>query len=206
MISTVEAAPASSLSPASPPAPPAGAPEDPRAADRLVPALYDELRRLARSHLRRERPEHTLGATALVHEAYMRMAGAEALNAESRTRFFAVASATMRRVLVDHARRRRRQKRGGGEAAVPLEDVEALLTDEEADELVSLDTALDRLAVINARGAVVVEHRFFSGLTLEETAELLGVSTKTVQRDWLAARAWLRKEVAADLGLLDLPA
>ncbi len=107
----------------------------------------------------------------------------------------------MRRVLVDHARRRSRLKRGGDRTSVPLEEVAAWLTDEQAEELVALDEALDRLAAASERSAQVVQHRFFGGLSLEETAELLGVSVKTVQRDWLAARAWLRKEIARDLSL-----
>jgi RNA polymerase sigma factor (TIGR02999 family) len=185
-----------------------------RPADQLVARMYDELRVLAHAHLRRERPGHTLGTTALVNEAYLRLAGQTALSPADRTRFFGVASNTMRRVLVDHARRRTRVKRGAGEAFVPLDDAdgalaagaaaEALLSEQEADELLALDEALDRLAAANPRGSLVVQHRFFGGLTLDETAEVLGVSAKTVQRDWLVARAWLRKEVAGDLGRLGL--
>jgi len=175
-----------------------------RPVDELVPQLYEELRRLARAHLRRERPGHTLGTTALVHEAYVRLAGQAGLSADDRTRFFAIASNTMRRVLVDYARERRRIKRGGGAAAVPLDDVEPFLSEEEADELLALDDALDRLATLDPRAASVVQHRFFGGFTLDETASLLDVSLKTVQRDWLAASAWLRKEVALDLGLTEM--
>ena len=169
--------------------------------DDLVPQLYDELRRLAHAHLRRERPGHTLGTTGLVHEVYVRLAGQAGLPADDRTRFFAIASATMRRVLVDYARERGRIKRGGGAVAVPLDEVEPFLSQEEAEELIALDDALDRLATLNPRAASVVQHRFFAGFSLEETASLLGVSLKTVQRDWLVASAWLRKEVALDLGL-----
>jgi RNA polymerase sigma factor (TIGR02999 family) len=176
---------------------------DERSTDAFVSALYDELRSMARLHLRRERPEHTLGATALVHEAYLRMAGRDGLDELSRTRFFGLASATMRRVLVDHARAKKRLKRGGAAEIVSYEDMDSFLSDEEADELVALDDALARLAAVNSRGSSVVQHRFFGGLTMEEIAELLDVSVKTVQRDWLAARAWLRKEVAHELGLLD---
>jgi RNA polymerase sigma-70 factor (ECF subfamily) len=168
----------------------------------MVPRLYDELRALAHAHLRRERADLTLGTTAIVHEAWLRLASQHALGEQDTARFFGMASATMRRVLVDHARRHRRVKRGGGNATVPLESAESFLSDTEAEELVALDDALERLAGANPRAAEVVMHRFFSGLSLEETASLMGVSTKTVQRDWLAARAWLRKEVAADLGLL----
>lgn len=185
-----------------------------RPADQLVARMYDELRALAHAHLRRERPGHTLGTTALVNEAYLRLAGQASLGPADRTRFFGIASNTMRRVLVDHARRRTRLKRGAGEALVSLDDpdgplaggvpAEALLSDQEADELVALDDALDRLAAVNPRGCTVVQHRFFGGLTLDETADVLGVSAKTVQRDWLVARAWLRKEIARDLGVIDL--
>jgi RNA polymerase sigma factor (TIGR02999 family) len=173
---------------------------DARALDCLVPILYEDLRQIARKQLRAERREHTLGATALVNEAYLRLAAQERLNAADRTTFFAIAGRTMRRVLVDYARTRKRLKRGGGEAPIPLAEAESFLSVEEADEVLALNDALDRLAAVNERGALVVQHRFFAGLTLEETAELLGVSSKTVQRDWLAARAWLRKEVHRDIG------
>lgn len=176
---------------------------DSAALDRVIRLLYDELRDLARARLRSERPGHTLGVTALVNEAYLRLARQNRIAAESRTQFFAVASKTMRRVLVDYARTRKRAKRGGDAERVPLEEVEPFLTDVEADELLALEDALERLAAGNARAAEVVEHRFFSGLTIEEIAQIQGVSTKTVQRDWMAARAWLRKEVARDLGLPD---
>ena len=176
-------------------------PDPVRPVDELVPQLYDELRRLAHAHLRREQTGHTLGTTALVHEAWVRLAGQSGLSADDRTRFFAIASNTMRRVLVDYARERRRIKRGGGGVAVPLDEVEPFLSEEEAEEMLALDDALDRLVTLNPRAAAVVQHRFFGGFTLDETASLLGVSLKTVQRDWLAASAWLRKEVALDLGL-----
>jgi RNA polymerase sigma factor (TIGR02999 family) len=175
-----------------------------RPVDQLVPQLYDELRRLARAHLRRERPGHTLGTTALVHEAYVRLAGQTELSVDDRTRFFAIASNTMRRVLVDYARERRRLKRGGGAAAVSLEEVEPFLSEDEAEELIALDDALERLTTLNPRAASVVQHRYFGGFTLEETASLLEVSLKTVQRDWLVASTWLRKEVALDLGLAEM--
>jgi RNA polymerase sigma factor (TIGR02999 family) len=169
----------------------------------LVATHYEELRGLAHALMRRERPGHTLDTTGLVNEAYLRLAGQAGLDDQERTRFFAIATNTMRRILVDHARSRGRQKRGGGATAVPLDDVAAWLTDVEAEELLALDDALARLERANPRGSEVVTYRFFGGLTLEETARLLGVSTKTIQREWLAARAWLRKEVARDLGLLE---
>jgi RNA polymerase sigma factor (TIGR02999 family) len=178
-------------------------PEEHRTVDDLVARHYDELRRLAHAYLRRERAGVTLQTTGLVNEAYLRLASVAGIGPDDRTRFFALASTTMRRVLVDHARSKRRHKRGGTAESVPLEDVEWMLSDAEADELVVLDEALTRLEAINPRGSEVVQYRFFGGLTLEETAELLAVSPKTVQRDWLAARAWLRKEVARDLGILD---
>jgi len=170
------------------------------ALDRVVRLLYDELRTMARQRLEGERVGHTLSATALVNEVYLKLAQHRRINARDRAQFFAVAATTMRRVLVDYARAKRRHKRGGGEAHVPLDEVEPFLSDEEAEEVLALDDALNRLAEINPRGAQVVQHRFYAGLSLEETAESLGVSAKTVQRDWVAARAWLRKEVARDLG------
>jgi RNA polymerase sigma factor (TIGR02999 family) len=175
----------------------------PGALDRVVQAMYEELRDLARRRLRDERSGHTLQATALVNEAYLRLARERRIPAEGRTRFLAIASNTMRRVLVDYARARGRAKRGGDRERVPLESVEAFLTDEEADEILALEDALVRLALANPRGARVVELRFFAGLEVEEIAALLEVSSKTVQRDWVAARAWVRKEVARDLGLPD---
>ena len=177
-------------------------PDEGGSIDDLVARHYDELRRLAHAYLRRERLGLTLQTTGLVNEAYLRLASLAGIGADERTRFFAVASTTMRRVLVDHARSRNRQKRGDGAEAVTLDDSAPALSADEADELVALDEALTRLAEINPRGGEVVQYRFFGGLTLQETAELLGVSAKTVQRDWLAARAWLRKEVAKDLGIL----
>lgn len=178
---------------------------DAGALDRVMKLLYDDLRQLARLRLRAERAGHTLGATALVNEAYLRLIRQHQLRVESRGQFLAVASTTMRRILVDYARTRKRLKRGGGEEMVPFEEAEAFLTTEEADEILALESALDRLAAANPRAAGVVEHRFFSGLSVAEIADHLRISVKTVQRDWLTARAWLRKEVARDLGGLDTP-
>jgi len=172
---------------------------DGEALDRVVRLLYDELRAVARNRLRNERDGHTLGATALVNEVYLRLSRQNRINAGDRIQFFAVAATTMRRVLVDYARARQREKRGGGEAPIPLDDVEAFLTVEESEEVLALDAALTRLAEMNPRAATVVEQRFYAGLSVEETAQLLDVSTKTVQRDWIAARAWLRSEVSQDL-------
>lgn len=172
---------------------------DSRALDHVVRLLYDELRAVARSRLRTERDDHTLGATALVNEVYLKLARLNRINASDRVRFFAVAATTMRRVLVDYARARRREKRGGGEANIPLEEVEAFLSEEESKEVLALDEALGRLAQMNERAARVVEQRFYAGLSVEETAQILDVSAKTVQRDWIAARAWLRNEVGREL-------
>jgi RNA polymerase sigma factor (TIGR02999 family) len=174
---------------------------DTQALDHVVRLLYDELRAIARQRLRAERLGHTLGATALVNEAYLRLARERQLPADSRTRFLGVASNVMRRVLVDYARARKRAKRGAGAERVPLEDAEPFLTESEADEILALEAALDRLGAASPRAAQVVEHRFFSGLSIQEIAQLLGVSDKTVQRDWTAARAWLRKEIARELML-----
>lgn len=171
----------------------------PGAVDRLVPLLYDDLRRLARQRLRAEREGHTLDTTALVHEAYVRLVGHRRISAQDRASFFAVASNTMRRVLVDYARTRGRQKRGAGQVPVPLDDVAPFLSDRAAAETLALDEALDRLALANPRAAKVFEQRLFGGLTLDDIAVALAVSSKTVQRDWEAARAWLRKEVGRDL-------
>ena len=173
------------------------------ALDQIFPLIYDQLKLVARNQLAREDIGHTLGPTALVHEAYMRLAEGENLLPEDRHHFFAIAAQTMRRILIDHARARKRQKRGLGQVAVPLDEIQALMTESAADELIALDEALDRLATANPRAAQVVERRFFGGLTLEETSTTLGVSLKTVQRDWLLARAWLRKEI--DLELPSLP-
>jgi RNA polymerase sigma factor (TIGR02999 family) len=169
---------------------------DREALDRLVPLLYAELRSLARRRMRCERPEHTLSTTALVHEAYLRLLDERRIAARDRSEFLAVAANVMRRLLVDSARARLRLKRGGGRRSVPIEDVEQWLTVEEADEAVALDEALARLAELEPRAAKVVELRFFGGMTLDEVAERLEVSPRTVHRDWVTARAWLRKEVA----------
>ena len=172
---------------------------DQEALDRVLPLVYDELRAVAGYYMREERGEHTLSATALVHEAYLRMVKQRRIRVEDRGQFLSVAATMMRRVLVDWARAKKREKRGGGRVQVPLEAIENLLNDEEVDEVIALDEALDRLAKVNPRGSKVVEQRFFGGLEVEEIAELQGMSARTVRRDWVAARAWLRKEVERDL-------
>lgn len=169
---------------------------DREAFDRIMPLVYNELREVAQRALRRERPDHTLSATALVNEAYLRLLDQRRIAANDRAGFLSIAACTMRRLLVDYARTRKREKRGGGESLLPLEEADRFfLTDSEAEELLALDLALDRLATANPRGCRVIEHRYFAGLSLEESAEALGVSVKTVHRDFLASRAWLRKEL-----------
>lgn len=178
---------------------------DARALERLVPLMYEELRQVARHQLRRETPGHTLSATALVHEVYLRLLRQRQIGAEDRDSFLTVAAQTMRRILVDHARRRKRLKRGGDVSPVPLGDEEppALLLDREVDEVLMIERALGRLAVLDARAVRVVECRIFAGLTLEETACVLETSVRTVQRTWTTALAWLRKEVAAEEGIAE---
>lgn len=170
-------------------------------AEEFAPQLYEELRRLAHGHIRRERTGHTLGTTALVHEAWLRMSEAYSLPDAESTQFLAVASTTMRRVLIDHARRVKSDKRGGEFKRESLDSVEHFLTSVQADELVALDDALQRLSAMDERAGQIVVMRFFGGLTEQETANALGVSPKTVQRAWVSARAWLRKEILTDLGI-----
>lgn len=164
------------------------------ALDRLLPLVYDELRRLARRHMRRERPGHTLQTTALVHEAYLRLVNQENVRWQNRAQFFGVAAELMRRILVDHARALHSAKRGSGARTVPLEEG-AALSPERAGEMVAIDEALRRLEAIDPRKSRVVELRFFGGLTVEEAADVLGTSSVTVARDWRAARAWLFHEI-----------
>lgn len=174
---------------------------DPGALERVVPMLYDDLRQLARNRLRRERDGHTLNTTGLVHEAYLRLATQRRLAPADRGEFFAAASNTMRRILVDYARSRGRHKRGGAETHVPLDEVEPFLSGHAAEETLLLDDALNRLSRALPRAAAVFEQRLFGGLPVEDIASSLNVSTKTVARDWEAARAWLRKEVGRELGM-----
>ncbi|MDJ0655227.1 MAG: ECF-type sigma factor [Xanthomonadales bacterium] len=168
------------------------------AMEELLPLVYEELRVLARKRLRSERDAHTLSTTGLVNEAYLKFSQQRKFTLESRAEFFGFASECMRRVLVDYARAHRSRKRGSGEQPVPLDQVESLLTDEQAREVTEIDLALDKLNDAFPRGVQVLQHRLFGGLTLEETALALEVSLKTVQRDWTAAIAWLRKEVGVN--------
>jgi RNA polymerase sigma factor (TIGR02999 family) len=170
----------------------------PDARDRLVPLVYDELRSLAARSLSRERSDHTLQATALVNEVYLKLVDQRVVRWRDRAHFFAVAAAVMRRILVDHARRVRAAKRGSGMATLPL-DEDAVLAPESAVDLVALHDALDRLAAIDARQSQIVELRFFGGLTIDEAAEVLRVSPATVKSDWTLARAWLYRELQTDL-------
>lgn len=154
------------------------------------PLVYDELRRIAHRPLGRERPDHTLGTTALVHEAYLRLADQTRAQLTDRAHFFAVAARAMRRILVDYARRYRALKRGGAPARVSLSDA-VLVAEQRADALVALDEALMRVAGVDERLSRVVECRFFGGLTEDETAEALAVTSHTVRRDWVKAKGWL---------------
>jgi RNA polymerase sigma-70 factor (ECF subfamily) len=167
---------------------------DAQAADKLLPLVYEELRRLAARYMRAESEGHTLQPTALVHEAYLRLVNQADARWQNRAHFFAVAARAMRNILVDHARGLRAAKRGGGGHKLPLKEA-ADVTLERGGYVVALDEALSRLAAFDLQQGRVVELRFFGGLTIEETAEVLGISPKTVQRDWLMARAWLHREV-----------
>jgi RNA polymerase sigma factor (TIGR02999 family) len=162
----------------------------------LMEAVYDELHRLASSYMRRERPDHTLQASALVNEAYVRLLGNGPVSWESRAHFFVTAAHTMRRVLIDHARRHDAGKRGGEGVRVELTDNLAVSEGMDFARMLDLDRALTRLAALDPRQARIVELRFFAGLTVEQTAEVLAVSEKTVKRDWAVARAWLEGEIA----------
>ncbi len=164
---------------------------------RLLPQVYEDLRRLAERLLTGERPDHTLQATALVHEAYFRLAGPAGRNWNDRAHFFRLAAKTMRHILIDHARGRAAGKRGGGERALTLNETDLLL-DERPAEILEIDDALQRLSALNAEKARVVELRYYGGCTIEETAEALGISTATVERHWRFARAWLRTQLLGD--------
>jgi RNA polymerase sigma factor (TIGR02999 family) len=168
---------------------------DAAALEQLLPRVYDELRRIARRRLRRERPGHTLAATELVHEAFMKLLPVERVDWRNRAHFFAIASRAMRNVLVDHAVRRSAAKRGAGLQPLELDDADAR-TEQPLDDLIALSEALSRLEQRDPRQAQVVECRFFGGLSLDETAEALNTSAATVSRDWTFARAWLHHELA----------
>jgi RNA polymerase sigma factor (TIGR02999 family) len=169
---------------------------DREAMDRLMPIVYDELRRLAAGYLKAERPGHTLQPTALVHEAYLRLVRQDRVEWQNRAHFFGIAARMMRRVLVDHARRRQADKRDAGGFRLTIQVGEALDVPRDP-ELLELDQALGRLERLDADQARVVELRFFGGLTVEETATVLGISTATVKREWRTAKAFLRGEMAS---------
>jgi RNA polymerase sigma factor (TIGR02999 family) len=167
---------------------------DKGALDRLMPLVYEELRAIARRHLRREEPDHTLQSTALVHEAYLRLVDQNRVDWQNRAHFFAVASQLIRRILVDHARRRQAGKRGGARETLALDESVAVPRDKQID-LVALDDALNDLSRLDPQQARIVELRFFGGLSIAESAKVLDVSTATVQRHWVTARAWLFREL-----------
>lgn len=161
------------------------------AADRVIPIVFCELRKLAELYIRREGPSHTLQPTALVHEAYLRLLGDQARDWQNRAHFIGVAASIMRRLLIDHARKKRAEKR----QAVELPEWQAGMTAQEAEQLLDLNMALDRLEKLNTRYARVVELRYFGGLSIEETADVMQASPMTVKRDWTAARAWLKQQI-----------
>ena len=166
-----------------------------KALERLIPLVYEELRAIAGRHLSRESPSHTLQSTALVHEAYFKLIGQRRVQWQNRAHFFGIAAQMMRRILVDHARHQHRDKRGGQAPRLSLDEAMAMAEPEVDVDLLALDAALTSLALIDPRGARIVELRFFSGLTIEETMEVLDISAGTVKRDWSAARAWLYREM-----------
>ncbi|HYR75482.1 MAG TPA: sigma-70 family RNA polymerase sigma factor [Pyrinomonadaceae bacterium] len=163
---------------------------DKAALDQLVALVYPELRRLARRHMAREDPAHTLQTSALINEAYLKLVDQKSVQWQSRAHFFAVAAQVMRHILVDHARTRNYAKRGGGAPKLPLDEA-AALTEQRAAQLIALDDALNDLSALDGRKSQIIELRFFGGLSLEETAEVMKISPSTVQREWRAAKAWL---------------
>jgi RNA polymerase sigma-70 factor (ECF subfamily) len=164
------------------------------AGEKLVPLVYGELKRLARGYMRRERSDHTLQTTALVNEAYLKLVRQQAVNWQSRSHFFGIAAQVMRRILIDHARGHLRKKRGGTQEVLSLNE-DLVFCPERSEELLRLDDALERLSKLDARQSHIVELRFFGGLSVEETAEFLSISPKTVKRDWSVAKAWLHAEM-----------
>ena len=167
---------------------------DREALDSLIPLVYNELRQIARHYLRSERPGHTLQSTALVHEAYVRLISQDLPQWQNRAHFFAVAAQLMRQILVDHARAYRADKRGGGAPTIALEDAGERFPQVDVD-VIALDDALKSLSAMDAQQGKIVELKFFGGLSIEDTAEVLGVSVATVKRDWITARAWLHREL-----------
>jgi len=172
---------------------------DQRTIDQLLPLVYAELHELARRYMRRERPDHTLTTTALVHEAYLRLVDQTRVELADRAHFVGVAAIAMRRILVEHARRRNAERHGGEQQRVSLSGI-ALAQDESADAVLELNDALERLATLDARLVRVVECRYFLGLTEEETAAALGVTARTVRRDWIKAKGWLAEALGESNG------
>jgi len=170
---------------------------DAAALDELMPLVYEELRRLAQQYMSRERADHTLQTSALVNEAYLRLIDQKDVHWQNRAHFFGIAAQMMRRILVDYARQRRYAKRGGDARQVPLDEA-MIVSEERTAEVVALDDALKSLAEIDPRKSQIVEMRFFGGLSIEETAEVLKVSPGTIMREWTLAKAWLRREMTSD--------
>ena len=170
---------------------------DSEVSEELIRIVYKELRRRARHHLQRERANHTLQTTALINETYIKLVEQRAIQWENRSQFFGVAAEIMRRILVDHAKNRHRQKRGGMAENLPLERALTIAApnDEKQIDVIALDEALNRLAMIDKQQVRIVELRYFSGLNVPDTAEILGISPATVKRDWAVAKAWLRREL-----------
>ena len=165
------------------------------ALDKLMPLVYDELRRQASRYLRNERQGHTLQTTALIHEAYLKLIGINQIEWQNRNHFFAIASTAMRRILVDYARERKRDKRGGVAENLPLDEGLQISANEKSVDLIALDEALSRLAKLDERQAKVVELKYFSGLSIDEIAEVLGIANSTVRLDWNLAKDWLKQEI-----------
>jgi RNA polymerase sigma factor (TIGR02999 family) len=163
--------------------------------DEVIQYVYNDLRRRARAYIRAEREDQSLPPTGLVHEAFIKLVDKRAIDWQDRNHFFAIAAQAMRRILVDRVRAKRRDKRGGGQDDVPLDEAQTISADREHIDLISLDEALTALAAFDARQAQIVELKYFGGMTLEETAELLDISPATVKRDWQIARAWLRQQL-----------
>lgn len=168
---------------------------DQAALDELMPIIYEELRRMARRYMNRQSEGHTFQTTELIHEAYLKLAGRQKTDWKNRSHFFGVAARAMRHILVDYARSKNAQKRGGGMPQITFEE-NALISDDRSEEMIILDEALQRLSGLDERKSRVVEMKFFGGLTIEEIAEVLRTSTKTVKRDWRFARNWLLKEIS----------
>lgn len=166
--------------------------------DRIYPYIYDELRRLAGSYLRRERSDHTLQPTALVHEAYIRLIDQTRVQWQNRAHFFGIAAQIMRRILMDHARKHKADKRGGEFEILPIEEEILVVSHERSSGLVALDDALSALAEIDEQKAKIVELRYFGGLSIEETAQVIGVSVPTINRQWRMAKAWLYGQIASN--------